>query len=79
MPPLASDEIRVAGTVKLSEVGVGCWQLLVTDGTSYELRPGQAPATLLVDGKQATVVLRMRPDLMSSCQVGQIVDVVRIE
>jgi hypothetical protein len=34
---------------------------------------------LLVDGKRSTLVLRPRTDLMSTCQVGQIVDVVRVE
>jgi hypothetical protein len=76
---LAADEIRVEGTVKASQVGAGCWQFVGTDGTSYELRRGQAPTTLFVDGTHATLVLRRRADLMSTCQVGQIVDVVRVE
>jgi hypothetical protein len=77
--PLAADEIRVTGTVKLSAVGVNCWQLVGKDSKSYELRVGQAPEDLLEDGKSVTLVLKPRIDLMSTCQVGQIVDVVRAE
>lgn len=76
---LAADEIRVQGKVKASQVGVGCWQFVGDDGNNYELRKGQAPTTLFVDGTRATLVLRRRADLMSTCQVGQIVDVVRVE
>ena len=79
MKPLAADEIRVTGTVKLSVVGVNCWQFVGKDSKTYELRLGQAPKDVLVDGKTVTLVLKPRIDLMSVCQVGQIVDVVRAE
>lgn len=76
---LAQDEFRVEGTVRKAEVGVNCWRLEAKDGASYELRPEQAPAGLLTADKAATLVLRKRTDLMSTCMVGQIVDVVRVE
>lgn len=74
-----NDELRVVGTVKAAKVGVNCWTLQGSDGTSYELRVDQAPTDVLVDGKQVTLVLRKRIDLMSTCMAGQIVDVVRVE
>jgi len=77
--PLSSDEIRVSGTVEHTEVGVDCWRLAGSDGKGYELRKDQVPFGLLVDGRKVTLVVKPRVDLMSSCQVGQIVDVVRIE
>jgi hypothetical protein len=67
----------VSGTVQRIAVSGGCWQLLGNDSTRYELRAGQAPEEILVDRKQVTVTIRQRPDLMSNCMVGQIVDVVR--
>ena len=76
---LAQDEFRMEGTVRKAEVGTNCWRLEGKDGASYELRPEQAPADLLTDGKAVTLVLKKRADLMSSCMVGQIVDVVRVE
>ncbi len=76
---LAQDEFRMEGTVRKAEVGVNCWRLEAKDGASYELRPEQAPAGLFVDGRAVTLVLKKRADLMSTCMVGQIVDVVRVE
>lgn len=79
MQALAEDEFRMEGTVRKAEVGMNCWRLEAKDGASYELRPDQAPAGLLVDGRAVTLVLKKRADLMSTCMVGQIVDVVRVE
>jgi hypothetical protein len=77
--PLGTDEIRVSGTIELTPVGVNCWRLTGKDGKNYELRADQAPTGLLTNGKPVTLVLRLRSDLMSACQVGQIADVVRVE
>lgn len=79
MPALAADEFRATGTVSKTPVGDNCWRFEATDGTGYELRPDQAPAAVLADGKRFTLVLRKRTDVMSTCMVGQIVDVIRIE
>ncbi len=70
--------VQVRGTVHKAEVGVNCWQFVVDDSTRYELRVDQAPADLLVDQKQATLTLKPRPDLMSTCMVGQGADVERV-
>ncbi|HWA16768.1 MAG TPA: hypothetical protein VG817_10050 [Gemmatimonadales bacterium] len=71
-----SGGIVVNGVVRRVEVSGGCWQLVAGDSTRYELRAGQAPADLLVDQKHVTVTVKPRPDLMSTCMVGKIVDVV---
>ena len=71
--------LQVTGIVHRSAVEGGCWRFETSDGKSYELRASQAPTDLLVDGKRATLVLRLRPDLLSTCQVGQVADVVRVE
>jgi hypothetical protein len=70
-------ELRVRGTIRFVDVEGGCWQFRGRDGTTYELR--QAPDSILVDGTEATLVLRRRDDLASICQVGTIVDVERVE
>jgi len=77
--PLGTDEIRVSGTIELTPVGANCWRLAGKDGKNYELRADQTPTGLLTNGKTVTVVLKLRSDLMSACQVGQIADVVRVE
>lgn len=76
-PPADSSGTVVTGLVRRVEVSGGCWQLVGNDSTTYELRTEQAPAELLVDQKQVTVTVKPRPDLMSTCMVGKIVDVVR--
>lgn len=78
LPTDAATAKVVSGTVQKSEVGVGCWQLIADDSTRYELRTGQAPDSVLVDRRHVTVSIKARPDLMSTCQVGQIVDVVAV-
>jgi hypothetical protein len=77
--PDDSGGLVVSGVVRRVEVSGGCWQLVADDSTRYELRAGQAPADLLVDQKRVRATLKQRPDLMSSCMVGQIVDVVRVD
>ncbi len=79
MPALATDEFRATGTVSKTAVGVNCWRFEATDGSGYELRPDQAPAEVLADGKRFTLILKKRTDVMSTCMVGPIVDVIRIE
>jgi hypothetical protein len=77
--PLGTDEMRVSGTIEKTEVGVDCWRLVGRDSVSYELQKAQVPPNLLIHGKIVTLVVKPRPDLMSACQVGQIVDVVTVE
>lgn len=78
MAELQADEVQAAGTVQKTSVGINCWRFEAEDGTGYELRPDQAPAEVLVDGRRVVLVLRKRADLASSCMVGQLVDVVRV-
>ena len=68
-------ELRLRGTIRFVEVEGGCWQFRADDGGRYELRPHQAPASILHDGAEATLVLRPRTDLASVCQVGTVADV----
>lgn len=74
-----STGIRVSGTVRFMRVEGGCWQLQAQNGARYELRPTQAPSQVLVDGAQVVLVVRLRTDLVSTCMVGDIVDVEQVE
>jgi len=73
------DGIRVSGTVHFLAVEGGCWQLQARNGARYELRPKQAPSSVLVDGAQVVVVVRIRTDLAAACMAGDPVDVERVE
>lgn len=71
--------VEVLGTVRFVDVDGGCWQLQARNGARYELRPGQAPSRILVDGAQVVLVVRFRTDLTSACMVGDIVDVEHVK
>ncbi len=77
--PMSNPTIRSAGTVRSVNIEGGCWRFDAADGKSYEIEKGSAPSGLLQDGKQATLTFRLRADLMSTCQIGPIVEVVKVE
>jgi hypothetical protein len=57
----------------------GCWRFDAEDGRHFEISRATAPAELLVDEKAATLTLRPRADLMSTCMIGPIAEVVGVE
>ncbi len=71
-------ELHISGTVRFLQVGNGCWQLEASNGRRYELRPGQAPASLLRDGATATVVGQPAEGSETGCRVGLPLDVRRV-
>jgi hypothetical protein len=71
-------ELRVSGTVHFFLVESGCWQLEATNGSRYELRPGQAPASLFRDEARVTVVGQPAEGSETGCQVGMPLDVRRV-
>jgi hypothetical protein len=75
--PDAKGQITMKGTVHSSQStdGTQCWKFESEKGKAYELQPAQAPSELLVDGTQATIVVKTRTG-GSFCNVGTIVDVV---
>jgi hypothetical protein len=77
--PDSGIRITITGVVHFLEVEGGCWQLEGGDGTRYELRPDQAPRSVLVDGAQVVLVARRRTDLASTCMVGENIDVERVD
>lgn len=78
-PMTDSTTIRTSGTVHAVNLEGGCWRFDAQDGRHFEIEKGSAPAGLLVDGKQATLTLKPRPDLMSTCMIGPIAEVVKVE
>jgi hypothetical protein len=71
-------ELRVSGTVHFLRVESGCWQLAATNGSRYELRPEQAPASLFRDEARVTVVGQLADLSETGCQVGLPLDVRRV-
>lgn len=71
--------MRLSGTVRSVNLEGGCWRFDGDDGKQYEIARGSAPQGLLQDGKKVTLTLKLRTDLMSSCMIGPIVEVVKVE
>jgi hypothetical protein len=71
-------ELHIRGTVHFLRVEHGCWQLEAGNGRSYELQPGQAPASLLRDGARVSVVGQPADPTETGCRVGMPLDVRRV-
>jgi hypothetical protein len=78
-PMTDSTSFRVSGSVRAVNVEGGCWRFDADDGRRFEIEKGSAPAGLLQDGRKATLTLKPRPDLMSSCMIGPIAEVLKVE
>ncbi|MEO8200719.1 MAG: hypothetical protein ABI679_09385 [Gemmatimonadota bacterium] len=78
-PPTANTDMRVSGTIHSVNIEGGCWRFDAANGTKYEILKSSAPSGLLEDGKQVTLTVKPRPELMSTCQVGPILEVVTVE
>jgi hypothetical protein len=77
--PRDTSQMRLTGTVRAVGIEGGCWRFDADDGRHFEISRSGAPAGLLQDGKKATLELRARPDLMSTCMIGPIVEVVKVD
>lgn len=71
-------ELHISGTVHFLEIENGCWQLEAETGRRYELRPEQAPASLLRDGARVIVVGQPAEKSETGCRVGMPIDVRRV-
>lgn len=72
-------DMRLTGTVRAVALEGGCWRFDSDDGRHFEISREGAPPSLLVDGRTATLVVRPRRDLMSTCMIGPIIEVVSVE
>ncbi|MEW6444021.1 MAG: hypothetical protein AB1640_24005 [bacterium] len=65
------------GVVVYSDVEGGCFAIRAADGQSYT--PIGLPDEVAVDGTRVRVVARLRPDRMSICMAGPLIEIVEIE
>jgi hypothetical protein len=72
--PAGKDEVTMTGTVEMVGVEGGCRALRVSSNKVFELKGGD-PAVLKV-GAQVTVRGRVRSDLMTTCQIGPVLEVI---
>lgn len=70
------EALTLEGTVEFVPVEGGCWSI-VTGDRRYE--PIGLPEAYERDGLQVRALVLPRDDLASICQIGQIVELLRIE
>ena len=75
----ASDKVQVKGTVVQPDGGVGCsnWCIHSEDGKLYEIT--NLPNEFRLPGLPVTARLQLRPDMVSTCMVGPIAEIIAIE
>ena len=66
----------VAATVQFVQVEGGCWTLLTSDGERY--LPRVLPEEFRQDGLPVFVRFEVRPDMGSTCAVGDVVEIEQI-
>jgi hypothetical protein len=74
----STGELHIFGVVRYMETEGGCWQVAADDGQRYELDADQAPASVLYDGAQVSLVAYPRDSHSRGCQVGTPVTVWRV-
>lgn len=68
--------IKITGTIKHQDIGVGVWILVSDDGETYELyKPSD---TLRENGLKVTVEGKIRDDIMSMAMVGKILEIISV-
>lgn len=83
--PLVAPEVSVDdpsafvidGTVRFLDIEGGCWGIFGEDGVTYE--PLGIPREFLKDGLKVRAAVKLRPDLLSICMIGTIVEVLEIK
>lgn len=69
---------RFTGRLERLDVEGGPWVLHATDGATYHLVGDLGPARRLL-GRRVRVHGRLAPDVMTSAQVGPVVEVASVE
>ena len=69
--------IKGTGTIRFSEVEGGCYFIHADSGESYE--PINLPSSYRKDGIRVKFTVRYRPDMVSICMGGKIVEILKIE
>ncbi|MGE0158639.1 MAG: hypothetical protein AB7T31_04455 [Gemmatimonadales bacterium] len=73
---VTTPDLDQVGTVQFVGIEGGCW-VIATAERIYE--PINLPAELHVDGLGVTFEATERDDLASTCMVGQIIEILRIQ
>ncbi|MDP5016172.1 hypothetical protein FJR11_11240 [Anabaena sp. UHCC 0187] len=70
--------ITITGTIERRNIGLGAWALITEDGVTYEI-PKSSDKNLLKSGQKATVIGKVREDLMTTAMIGSVLEVQSFE
>ncbi|WP_019499824.1 hypothetical protein [Pseudanabaena sp. PCC 6802] len=69
-----NQEIKLAGTIRYIDLGMGIWALVASSGEQYELLQ-PAPQDLLREGMTVTITGEIRDDVMTIAAIGPVLAV----
>ena len=73
------DKVNIKGTVVQPDAGIGCssWGIRAEDGMVYQIT--NLPTEFRSPGLAVVARLQLRRDMVSTCMVGEIADVIEID
>jgi hypothetical protein len=71
---MSTNEIKLIGTIRYIDMGMGTWALVTDRGEQYELLQ-PAPGHLLREGLKASVTGTIRGDVMTIAAIGPVLTV----
>jgi hypothetical protein len=67
----------IRGKMHFTDIEGGCWQLITGNNQSYEL-VGEDTPFLEYEGLMAEIVVKDTDNIMSTCMVGKVVQIIKI-
>jgi hypothetical protein len=71
---MSNNEVKLIGTIRYFDMGMGTWALVTDSGEQYELLQ-PAPSHLLQEGLRISVTGTIRDDVMTIAAIGPVLTV----
>jgi hypothetical protein len=71
---MSSNDVKLIGTIRYIDMGMGTWALVTDSGEQYELLQ-PAPSHLLREGLKISVTGTIRGDVMTIAAIGPVLSI----
>jgi hypothetical protein len=71
---MSNNEVKLIGTIRYFDIGMGAWTLVAESGEQYELLQ-PAPSNLLQEGLKISVIGTIEDDIMTIAAFGPVLSV----
>jgi hypothetical protein len=71
---MSNRSIKLTGTIRYIDLGMGAWALVTSSGEQYELLQ-PAPQDLLQEGMQVSITGEIQNDVMTIAAISTVLDV----